>query len=65
MHEEGVWSLASDDTFQVIYSGGRDKKVYATELRSPSVPYSKKLKSECGRKFSKSPGILKELEFSL
>ena len=32
MHEEGVWSLAVDDSFQTVYSGGRDKKVYAIEL---------------------------------
>ena len=32
MHEEGVWALAADEAFQIIYSGGRDKKVYAIEL---------------------------------
>ena len=32
MHEEGVWALAMDEDFQTIYSGGRDRKVYATEL---------------------------------
>ena len=32
MHEEGVWALAVDPDFQTFYSGGREKKVYATEL---------------------------------
>ena len=32
MHEEGVWALAADEVFQTVYSGGRDKKVYAIEL---------------------------------
>ena len=32
VHEEGVWSLAADEGFQTVYSGGRDKKIYATEL---------------------------------
>ena len=32
MHEEGVWALEMDEDFQTIYSGGRDRKVYATEL---------------------------------
>ena len=36
MHDEGVWSLAVDDDFLVFYSGGRDKRVCATEL-TPGV----------------------------
>ena len=32
IHEEGVWALAVDNEFTTFYSGGRDKKVYATEL---------------------------------
>ncbi len=32
IHEEGVWALAVDNEFTTFYSGGRDKKVYATEV---------------------------------
>ena len=39
MHEEGVWALASDDVFQTVYSGGRDKKVYAIELNQGIIMY--------------------------
>ena len=27
-----MWALAVDESFTIFYSGGRDKKVYATEL---------------------------------
>ena len=32
MHEEGVWALAVDEEFTTFYSGGREGKVFATEL---------------------------------
>jgi len=32
MHDEGVWALAVDDEFTTFYSGGREGKVFATEL---------------------------------
>ncbi|CAI4231498.1 unnamed protein product [Auanema sp. JU1783] len=31
-HQEGVWTLQSDAMFNYIYSGGRDKKVYRTNV---------------------------------
>ena len=32
MHDEGVWALVVDDEFTTFYSGGREGKVFATEL---------------------------------
>ena len=32
VHDEGVWALAVDEDFNVFYSGGRDRRVCATEL---------------------------------
>lgn len=34
-HDEGVWCLQANDSFSVVYSGGRDKKVIMTDLRNP------------------------------
>ena len=34
IHEEGVWCLASNDSFSTIFSGRRDRKVFITDLRS-------------------------------
>ena len=39
MHEEGVWTLAADEGFETIYSGGRDKKVYAIELSQGKIKH--------------------------
>lgn len=35
VHDEGVWALQANDTFSMVYSGGRDQRVWATELRNP------------------------------
>ena len=35
IHDDGgVWCLASNDSFNTVYSGGRDKKIFITDLRS-------------------------------
>ena len=34
MHEEGVWALAVDEEFNTFYSGGKEGKVFATEIDS-------------------------------
>ena len=34
MHEEGVWALAVDEDFNTFYSGGKEGKVFATEIDS-------------------------------
>ncbi|KAI1284988.1 WD repeat-containing protein 48 [Halotydeus destructor] len=35
VHEEGVWCLQANDSFSVVYSAGRDRKIMATELKNP------------------------------
>uniref|UniRef100_A0AAY4AMB0 WD repeat-containing protein 48 n=1 Tax=Denticeps clupeoides TaxID=299321 RepID=A0AAY4AMB0_9TELE len=37
VHDEGVWALQVDDAFTHIYSGGRDRKIYCTDLRNPDI----------------------------
>ncbi|KHJ41842.1 hypothetical protein D918_08058 [Trichuris suis] len=32
-HSEGVWSLQTDDNFSTVYSAGRDKRVYMSNLK--------------------------------
>jgi len=32
MHSDSVWSLATDHNFQTVFSAGRDKHVYCTDL---------------------------------
>ena len=34
IHEEGVWCLQANESFNTVYSGGKDKKVFVTDLRS-------------------------------
>ncbi|XP_017490846.1 PREDICTED: WD repeat-containing protein 48 [Rhagoletis zephyria] len=34
-HQEGVWTMQTNEAFSVVYSGGRDRRVVATELRQP------------------------------
>ena len=36
IHEEGVWCLQANESFSTVYSGGKDKKVFVTDLRSES-----------------------------
>lgn len=35
VHDDSVWALQANDTFTTVYSGGRDKRVWATDLRNP------------------------------
>ncbi|KAB0390541.1 hypothetical protein E2I00_017560 [Balaenoptera physalus] len=37
VHDEGVWALQVNDTFTHVYSGGRDRKIYCTDLRNPDI----------------------------
>lgn len=34
IHEEGVWCLQANESFNIVYSGGKDKKIFVTDLRS-------------------------------
>ncbi|KAI4809028.1 hypothetical protein KUCAC02_017944 [Chaenocephalus aceratus] len=36
VHDEGVWALQVNEAFTHVYSGGRDKKIYCTDLRNPT-----------------------------
>jgi len=33
-HQEGVWTLQADENFNIVYSGGRDRRIWATDLRN-------------------------------
>ncbi|XP_033109140.1 WD repeat-containing protein 48-like isoform X2 [Anneissia japonica] len=33
VHNDGVWALRANDAFTTFYSGGRDRNVYATDMR--------------------------------
>ncbi|XP_025091366.1 WD repeat-containing protein 48-like isoform X2 [Pomacea canaliculata] len=35
VHDEGVWALQANDSFSIMYSGGRDRQVWATDIRNP------------------------------
>ena len=35
-----MWALAVDEHFQTIYSGGRDRRVYATELNQGTMSFT-------------------------
>ncbi|KAK7502882.1 hypothetical protein BaRGS_00005831 [Batillaria attramentaria] len=35
VHDEGVWALQANESFSVLYSGGRDRQVWATDVRNP------------------------------
>ena len=37
VHDEGVWVLQANEAFTHVYSGGRDRKVYCTDLRNPDI----------------------------
>lgn len=37
VHDEGVWALQANEAFTHIYSGGRDRKIYCTDLRNPDI----------------------------
>lgn len=37
VHDEGVWALQVNDAFTHVYSGGRDRKIYCTDLRNPDI----------------------------
>lgn len=32
VHDEGVWTMAVDSNFQYVYSGGKDRKVYYSDI---------------------------------
>ncbi|XP_054154026.1 WD repeat-containing protein 48-like [Oppia nitens] len=34
VHDEGVWTLQTNESFTTVYSGGRDKRVIMTDLRN-------------------------------
>jgi len=34
MHEDSVWTLITNSSFTKLYSGGRDKNVYYTDLQN-------------------------------
>ena len=34
IHDEGVWTLTSDEHLSYFYSGGKDRKVFFTDLRT-------------------------------
>ncbi|XP_002730546.1 WD repeat-containing protein 48 [Saccoglossus kowalevskii] len=33
IHDEGVWALQANDTFTTFWSGGRDRKIFQTDMR--------------------------------
>ncbi|XP_069106790.1 WD repeat-containing protein 48-like isoform X1 [Argopecten irradians] len=35
VHDEGVWALQTNENFSVVYSAGRDRRVWATDVRNP------------------------------
>lgn len=35
VHDEGVWTLQANETFSTVYSAGRDRRVWATDIRNP------------------------------
>ncbi|ROI48975.1 WD repeat-containing protein 48 [Anabarilius grahami] len=37
VHDEGVWALQVNEAFTHVYSGGRDRKIYCTDLRNPDI----------------------------
>ncbi|KAH1176885.1 hypothetical protein KIL84_010587 [Mauremys mutica] len=37
VHDEGVWALQVNEPFTHVYSGGRDRKIYCTDLRNPDI----------------------------
>ena len=32
MHEQGVWCLAVDDSFRYLFSAGKDKRIFLTDM---------------------------------
>lgn len=36
VHDEGVWTLQTNDSFNFVYSGGKDCKVFRTDLKNTS-----------------------------
>lgn len=40
MHEKGVWSLAVDESFRYLYSAGKDRKVFITDLSEGTCIYT-------------------------
>ncbi|XP_075679755.1 WD repeat-containing protein 48 [Dermatophagoides pteronyssinus] len=35
VHDEGVWTLQANETFNTVYSGGKDHRVMMTDVRQP------------------------------
>lgn len=36
VHDEGVWTLQTNDSFNYVYSGGKDCKIFMTDLKNTS-----------------------------
>ena len=32
MHEQGVWCLAVDDSFRYLFTAGKDKRIFLTDM---------------------------------
>lgn len=35
VHDDSVWALQANESFTTVYSGGRDRRVWATDLLNP------------------------------
>ncbi|OTF70327.1 WD repeat-containing protein 48-like protein, partial [Euroglyphus maynei] len=35
VHDEGVWTLQANESFNTVYSGGKDRRVMMTDVRQP------------------------------
>lgn len=35
VHDEGVWTLQANESFNTVYSGGKDRRVMMTDIRQP------------------------------
>ncbi|XP_048249973.1 WD repeat-containing protein 48-like [Haliotis rufescens] len=35
VHNEGVWALQANESFSIVYSGGRDRQIWATDIKNP------------------------------
>ena len=37
MHDDSIWALCTNSSFTAVYTGGRDKNVFATDLNMESL----------------------------
>ncbi|KAL3891526.1 hypothetical protein ACJMK2_003786 [Sinanodonta woodiana] len=35
VHDEGVWAIQANDSFTMVYSAGRDRRIWVTDIRNP------------------------------